>query len=162
MKTTIRNAVSTAALLLACCSPVLADDDDLRAEADKAIKVLENADSGLTNCFNRAAGFAIFPSVGKGGLFFGAERGNGAVYEKGKPVGGATLTEINVGAQVGGQIFYEVIFFESAKVSAVIAAEGAALNARYRAGVMVFTLPKTGLMAQASIGGQKFKYKPLD
>ena len=82
MKNTIRNAISTAALLLACCGPAFADDDDLRAEADKAIKVLQNADSGLTNHFNRAAGFAVFPSVGKGGLFFGAEHGNGVVYEK--------------------------------------------------------------------------------
>src|SRR5882724_4177505 len=177
MKNTIRNAISTAALLLACCGPAFADDDDLRAEADKAIKVLQNADSGLTNYFNRAAGFAVFPSVGKGGLFFGAERGNGVIYENGKPIGKATMTEINVGLQIGGQTFYEVIFFEtpeavasfkksnfemSAKVSAVVAAEGAALNARYREGVMVFTLPRTGLMAQAVIGGQKFKYKPLD
>lgn len=176
MKQTIRNTV-LAALLLASVSPVLADDVDLRAEADKAIKALQNADSGLANYFSRAAGYAVFPSVGKGGLFFGAEHGNGIVYEKDKPVGEATLTEINVGAQVGGQLFYEVIFFEtadalanfkesnfemSAKVSAVIAAEGASANARYRDGVMVFTLPRTGLMAQATVGGQKFKFKPLD
>src|SRR6266481_441562 len=176
MKQTIRNAI-LAALLLASGSNVLADDYELRAEADKAIKALQNADSGLANCFSRAAGYAVFPSVGKGGLFFGAEHGNGIVYEKGKPVGEATLTEINVGAQAGGQSFYEVIFFEtadslanfkesnfemSAKISAVIAAEGASLNARYRDGVMVFTVPKTGLMAQVAIGGQKFKYKAIN
>jgi lipid-binding SYLF domain-containing protein len=176
MKKTIRNTV-LAALLLASVSPVLADDVDLRAEADKAIKALQDADSGLAKYFSRAAGYAVFPSVGKGGLFFGAEHGNGIVYEKDKPVGEATLTEINVGAQAGGQLFYEVIFFEtpeavanfkesnfemSAKVSAVIAAEGASVNARYREGVMVFTLPRTGLMAQATVGGQKFKFKPLD
>ena len=87
------------------------------------------------------------------------------------------MTEINVGPQVGGQSFYEVIFFEttealanfkqsnlemSAEVSAVAASEGASLNAKYRDGVMVFTLPRSGLMAQASIGGQKFKYKSLN
>jgi lipid-binding SYLF domain-containing protein len=176
MKQTIRNAALTA-LLLAVNSPVFGFGDELSAEAQKAIKALQGADSGLTNCFTRAAGFAVFPSVGKGGLIFGAEHGNGVVYEKGKPVGEATLTEINVGAQVGGQSFYEVIFFEtaealenfkqsnlemSAEVSAVAASEGASLNAKYRDGVMVFTLPRSGLMAQASIGGQKFKYKPLN
>jgi lipid-binding SYLF domain-containing protein len=177
MKQTIRLTILTT-LLLASAFPVLtalADDDNLNTEADKAIKALQNADSGLANHFSRAAGYAVFPSVGKGGLFFGAEHGNGIVYENGKPVGEATLTEINVGAQVGGQTFYEVIFFEtaealanfkesnfemSAKVSAVIAAEGASVNARYREGVMVFTLPRSGLMAQATVGGQKFKYKP--
>ena len=176
MKQTTHNVV-LAAILLASSSPLLAVADDLRAEAEKAIKALQSADSGLTNCFSRAAGFVVFPSVGKGGLIFGGEHGNGIVYEKGKPTGEATLTEINVGPQVGGQSFYEVIFFEtsealtnfkqgnfemSAEVSAVAAAEGASLNTKYRDGVMVFTLPRSGLMVQASIGGQKFKYKPVD
>jgi lipid-binding SYLF domain-containing protein len=176
MKQKIRNAVLTV-LLLASVSPVLADDNDLRVEADKAITALQNADSGLAKYFSRAVGYAVFPSVGKGGLFFGAEHGNGVVYEKGKPIGEATLTEINVGAQAGGELFYEIIFFEtadalanfkesnfemSAKVNAVIAAEGASANAKYREGVMVFTLPRTGLMAQATVGGQKFKFKPLN
>ena len=178
MKQTIRLATLTT-LLLVSAFPVitaLADGDDLNSEADKAIKSFERADSGLADLFHSSAGFAIFPTVGKGGFIFGAEHGNGVVYEKGKPVGEATLTEINVGAQAGGQTFYEVIFFEtadalesfkqskfemSAKVSAVIAAEGASVNAKYREGVMVFTLPKTGLMAQATVGGQKFQYKPL-
>jgi len=175
MKQKIRNALLIS-LLLASGSSLLADED-LRLESEKAIDALKNADSGLTNYFSRAAGFAIFPSVGKVGFIFGAEHGNGVVYEKSKPVGEVTLTEINVGAQAGGQTFYEVIFFEtaealanfkesnfemSAKVNAAIAAEGASLNARYQEGVMVFTLSKTGLMAQATVGGQKFKYKPLN
>jgi len=87
------------------------------------------------------------------------------------------LTEVNIGAQVGGEHFYEVIFFENpdalktfkeskyelaAEVNAVAAAEGAAKNAKYQNGVAIFTLPRGGLMVQASIGGQKFKFKPLD
>jgi lipid-binding SYLF domain-containing protein len=174
MKQTIRN-VELTALLLGSGISVLADEE-LGTEADKAIQVLQTTDSGLKSYFNSAAGYAVFPSVGKGGLFFGAEHGNGVVYEKGKRIGEATLTEINVGAQVGGQSFYEVIFFEtpealtnfkqsnyemSAKVSAVVAAEGASANAKYRDGVMVFTLARNGLMLQAAIGGQKFKYKSL-
>lgn len=164
-------------LLLISGSQLLAGADEINVEADRAIKALQSADSGLTNCFSRAAGWAVFPNVGKGGLIFGAEHGNGLVYEKGKPIGEATLTEINVGPQIGGQSFYELIFFEtsealanfkqgnfemSAEVSAVAAAEGASLNAKYRDGVMVFTLPRSGLMVQAALGGQKFKYKPAN
>jgi lipid-binding SYLF domain-containing protein len=179
MKQTIRLSILTA-LLLASAFPVLttlADDADLYTEAGRAIKVFERADSGLTNLFNRSAGFAVFPSVGKGGFIFGAEHGNGLVYENGKPIGEATLTEINVGPQAGGEAFYEVIFFEtadalanfkqsnfemSAKVSVAVAAEGASINAKYRNGVIVFTLPKSGLMAQVSVGGQKFKFKAIE
>jgi lipid-binding SYLF domain-containing protein len=176
MKQTIRNTVLTF-LLLASGGPVLVGAEELNAEAEKAIKALQSADSSLTNFFNSSAGYVVFPSVGKAGLFFGAEHGNGVVYEKSKPIGEATLTELNVGAQAGGQSFYEVIFFEtaealahfkqsnfemSAEVSAVAASEGASLNAKYRDGVMVFTLPRNGLMVQASIDGQKFKYKPVN
>jgi lipid-binding SYLF domain-containing protein len=176
MKQTILNTVLTVVLIVSG-NKVLAGSDELGADSEKAIKAFQDADSALTNCFSGAVGFAVFPSVGKGALIFGGEHGNGLVYEKGKPVGEATLTEINAGPQVGGQLFYEVIFFEtaealahfkqsnfeiSAELSAVAAAEGASLNARYRQGVMVFTLPRNGLMLQAAIGGQKFKYKPLN
>jgi len=179
MKQRIRNGIFTALLFISgnIALTVLAGEDELTAEAEKAVKAFRSADSGLTNLFSNAAGFAVFPSVGKGGLIFGVEHGNGLVYEKGKPVAEATLTEINVGLQAGGQVFYEVIFFEttealanfkqgnfemSAKVSAVAAAEGASLNAKYREGVLVCTLPRSGLMAQIAVGGQKFKYKPLN
>jgi lipid-binding SYLF domain-containing protein len=114
MKQTIRNTVS-AALLLAAINPALTAiaGGDLRTEAEQAIKALTSADWGLTNFFNGSAGFVVFPSVGKGGLVIGGERGKGVLYEKGKPIGEATLTEINVGPQIGGQSFYEVIFFEN-------------------------------------------------
>jgi lipid-binding SYLF domain-containing protein len=82
---------------------------------------------------------------------------------------------VTVGAQIGGQAFSEVIFFEtkealekfkksefamSAQVSAVAAQDGASKNAKYVEGVMVFTKAKQGLMAEASVGGQKFKFEP--
>jgi len=49
----------------------------------------------------------------------------------------------------------------SAQVSAVAAAEGVARNAKYVDGVLVFTQPLKGLMAEASIGGQKFAFEAL-
>ena len=166
------------ALFIAALGPVhiAAAGGDLRAEAEKAIKNLQSADSTLTNLFSNSAGYAVFPGVGKGGFILGAEHGTGIVYERGKPVGEATLTEINVGPQVGGECFCEIIFFEtaealanfksghcemSAKVSAVAAAEGAALYAKYCEGVLVFTMPRSGLMAQVAIGAQKFRFRPF-
>jgi lipid-binding SYLF domain-containing protein len=179
MNQTIRNTALVALLFVS--SPLapaaFAGGEDLRAEADKAIKVLQSTDSSLTKRFSSSAGFVVFPSIGKGGAFIGGEYGKGLVYEKGKPVGEATLSEVNVGPQVGAQSFYEVIFFEtdealadfkqsrfevSGKTSAVLATEGASLDATYRDGVVIFTLPKNGLMAQAAVGGQKFRYKPLN
>jgi lipid-binding SYLF domain-containing protein len=170
--------VSTLVVVASLVLPVARAADDSKKLADEvqtAIESFEKADSGLKKLFATAEGYVVFPSVGKGGLVIGAAHGTGLVYEKGKLAGRAALTAVTVGAQIGGQAFSEVIFFEttnalaqfkesklemSAQLSAVVAAEGASQNAKYQDGVMVFTKVKSGLMAEASVGGQKFKFEP--
>ena len=144
--------------------------------ARRAIGELERADPGLNRFFDEAAGYAVFATVGKGGMGIGGARGTGVLYEKSVPTGKATLTQLTVGLQLGGQAYTEVIFFETektladfkkgeyamaAQVSAVAASAGASANARYVEGVSVFTLAKGGVMAEASVGGQKFSYRPF-
>ena len=174
MKHTIRYLAS--AVCLAVLSAFNAQAaDDLQTESKLAIEAFKKTDSALTTFFENAAGYAVFPNVGKGGLVVGGARGKGLVYEKRQITGDATMTQASIGAQAGGQTFAEVIFFEtpnalndfkagnfemSAEVSAVAAAEGASKAAKYKHGVAVFTLPKKGLMVQATIGGQKFKFHP--
>ena len=177
MKPAIRNTKLAALLVMMAISNPVARAADLKPEAQQAIDAFNKADSSLKKLFDDSVGYAIFPSVGKGGLVIGGEHGKGLVYEKGKVIGEATLTEVSIGAQVGGEHFYEVIFFQTAdalksfkesnfelaaEANAVAATEGAAKNAKYQQGVAIFTLPRGGLMVQASIGGQKFKFKPLD
>jgi lipid-binding SYLF domain-containing protein len=150
--------------------------DDLRADSRQAVANFLKTDSTLKQFFNRSAGYAVFPNVGKGGFIVGGAHGNGLVYEGTNIIGEATMTQATVGAQVGGETFAEIIFFDtpaaladfkegkfemSAQVTAVAAAEGASKSANYKQGVAVFTLPKKGLMAQAAIGGQKFKFEPI-
>jgi lipid-binding SYLF domain-containing protein len=162
--------------------------EDFATKADHAIQAFEKANPGLTNFFDRSVGFAVFPSVGKGGFIIGGEHGKGLVYEQGRPIGQATLTGVNLGAQVGGQSFSAVVFFETAEalanfkqnrarciisryninarhemsteLSAVASSAGASKDARYQDGVALFTLPKTGLMVQATVGSQNLEYKP--
>lgn len=151
-------------------------DKKIIQDADKAKKTLIKADSGLKRFFKKSAGYAIFPNVGKGGLILGASSGNGVVYEDGVAKGMAGLKKLNVGFQAGGQSIIEVLFFEtkedlkdfkegnfafSAEASAVAVKSGIAVNAKYKDGVAVFALPKAGLMADASVGGQKFSYHPF-
>jgi len=134
------------------------------------------ADPSMGNLFKNSHGYAIFPNVGKGGVGVGGAAGKGAVYEKGKAIGIAQMVQITVGAQAGGQAYREIIFFEnkdalerftdnkvefSGQASAIAAKMGASANANYRSGVVVFSQEKGGLMLEASLGGQKFTYKPL-
>src|SRR4051812_8373747 len=83
--------------------------DDLKTETGRAIMSFKEADPGLQSFFDKSAGYAVFPSVGKGGLIIGGERGKGLVFEKGIPVGETTLTEASIGAQIGGVVFSQII-----------------------------------------------------
>jgi lipid-binding SYLF domain-containing protein len=62
--------------------------------------------------FNSCYGYAVFPTIGKGGLIVGAAHGSGHVYEKGKYIGKTSVTQLSVGLQAGGQAYSEIIFFE--------------------------------------------------
>ena len=173
---TFKSVTTTVLLATLAVAGQAADHKKLQADVDAAITEFKKADAGLKDTFKKAAGYVVFPNVGKGGFVLGGAHGNGQVYEKGKLIGYASLTQLTIGAQVGGQEFSEVIFFEtketlakfkesnwamSAQLSAVAAAEGASKDAKYVDGVMVFTKAKQGLMAEASVGGQKFKFEPI-
>ena len=80
-------------------------------EYDDTVKVFRNAgESG--KFFGSSYGYAVFPTIGKGGVGIGGAYGTGRVYEKGKHVGDASMTQVTVGLQLGGQAYSQVIFFE--------------------------------------------------
>ena len=147
--------------------------------------------------FKHAYGYAVFPTVGKGGLGIGASHGKGRVYRGGKVTGTTSMTKLSIGFQAGGQAFSQIIFLEDkraydeftsgefefdAQASAVAITAGAQAKAgtegatasasagpktgaqaaaKYEKGMAIFVHIKGGLMYEASIGGQKFKFEPL-
>ena len=148
---------------------IIKDSEDAKADFLKD-------DPDMAKLFDDSYGYIILPNVGKGGLGVGAAAGNGVAFEKGVMIGFAKMTQVTVGIQAGGQAYSEVVFFEneesferfkdnkvemSAQVSAVAAASGASRDAKYIDGVSVFTRTKGGLMYEASVGGQQFKFKKL-
>lgn len=62
--------------------------------------------------FHKSYAYAIFPTIGKGGLGLGAAHGTGHVYRKGKIIGRVTMTQLSVGWQAGGKAYSEIIFLE--------------------------------------------------
>ena len=165
-----------AGLVLAACgttpgSAGKKDAQDLEVQA--AITKFKAMDPTLTAWFNDAHGYAVFPSIGKAGLTVGGAFGRGQVFKGGEMVGYAKVTEVNIGLQIGAKSFSELIFFKtekalrgmmsgdfafSADASAVAVTTGAGKAADYNKGVAVFLHQEGGLMAGATIGGQKFKY----
>ena len=148
-------------------------DKEIIKDCDSAKAEFIRTDGLLSNVFQSATGYVIFPNVGKGAVGIGGASGNGIVYERGVMIGKAKMSQVSVGFQLGGQAYRELIFFEnqesidrfkknkvefSAQASAVAATAGASANAKYHEGVMIYTQQKGGLMYEASVGGQKFKF----
>lgn len=150
-------------------------DPNLETAAQGTIEKFKQTDPDLQVFFDKAYGYAVFPTVGKGAIGIGGAHGTGVVFEQGKVIGRSTLTQLTIGFQFGGQTYSEIVFFEdkktlddfkkgnfefSAQASAVAVKKGASKDADFDNGVAVFTLPKGGLMFEASIGGQKFSFEP--
>jgi lipid-binding SYLF domain-containing protein len=151
------------------------DRQELVRDAKWTVRRFQEVDPGLKVFFETAKGYAVFPTVAKGGLVLGGAHGRGVLYEEGTMVGWCDLSQGSIGAQIGGQGYSQVIFFQfdtalesfkrgefafSAQATGVAVKSGASETADYSEGVAVFTMVKGGLMGEASIGGQNFSYVP--
>jgi hypothetical protein len=98
--------------------------------------------------FNHAYGYAVFPTIGKGGIGIGGAHGKGKVFARGVPVGNTTMTQLTVGLQLGGQAYSQIIFFEDER----------AMN-EFTSGHFEFSAQATavaitaGVSAEANTGG---------
>ena len=147
----------------------------LSAQIDEAIAKFKSKDPSIQPFFNNSYGYAVLPKVFKGAFWLGGAHGKGQVYEQGTMVGYCNMSQATLGFSFGGEFFREIIFFRdrrdiekfktgeytfSAQATAVAATAGAAAKADYKDGMAVFVMTDTGLMVDASVGGQKFKYLP--
>jgi lipid-binding SYLF domain-containing protein len=165
------------ALLLA--TPLVAwepdTSDPMQLDVQKAIIEIRQVDPGIQAFLDHSAAYAVFPSVGKGGIVVGGAYGKGLVIAGDRVVGNTTLTQASVGLQLGGQKYSQFIFFKDdvalknfqrgnlefgATASAVAVTAGASADTSYDKGVAVFTHAAGGLMVEGSISGQKFSYEP--
>jgi lipid-binding SYLF domain-containing protein len=187
---THRTATLVTAILMMLISGSAAAD-----KYDETVELFRNAGDS-NEFFAKSYGYAVFPTIGKGGFGIGGARGKGRVYVGGNHVGNTTMTQLTIGFQIGGQGFSQIIFFQDersfrefstgnfefgANASAVAITAGASASAStsgatagasggkkdattagtaYYKGMKVFTIAKGGLMYEASIGGQKFSYRP--
>ena len=105
MKTFIRATMAFVLLSLA----------SLTVQADTysdAIETFKNAGASAT-FFDKSVGYAVFPTIGKGGIGIGGAFGEGKVYREGAVIGTSDMTQVTIGFQLGGQAFSQIIFFEN-------------------------------------------------
>ena len=186
--------ISLFTIFALAAQPAFADDVDTTIENFRG--------AGAGDFIDDAYGYAVFPSIGKGGIGIGGAHGKGEVFVGGKKVGKTKMSQITYGLQLGGQVYSQMIFFRDerafddftsgnfefgAQATAVALTAGAqastssggggntssgtdadsskvnADDKQYdkRSGMATFTIAKGGLMYEATLGGQKFKYEPL-
>lgn len=152
-------------------------NDRMELDVQRAIIDIKKADPGIETFFQNAAGYAVFPSVGKGGIVIGGAYGKGLVITDEKVDGYTSMSQATIGLQLGGQKYSQFIFFKDetavghfkrgnfefgAQASAVAITAGASADAAYDSGVAIFTHAAGGLMFEGSVGGQRFKYTPKE
>lgn len=185
MNTPLKIVLLIAALT---CQPAFSDDIAHTVDTFREVQ-------GMEPFFKQAAGYAVFPLIGKGGIGVGGAFGKGKVFRAGTEIGKADMVQVSFGFQFGGQAYSQMVFFKdqraldefvsgnfefgveasavalTASATAQAGTKGASSSAgleqhsnesagSWYKGMAVFTIAKGGLMYEASIGGQKFSFKP--
>ncbi len=104
------SSVAAWALALSAPATATAKDDDAK-KFDNTIGVFKKS-GAVQPFFNTAYGYALFPTIGKGGIGVGGAFGKGRVYQGGRVTGTTDVIKATIGLQFGGQAFSEIIFFQ--------------------------------------------------
>lgn len=174
MKSTFVALLAAAAFVIAGCeSTTPSNPAAYNDRAKLTLDQMEQTDPALHGALDNAYGYVLFPEVGKAAVGIGGANGRGVVYEQGRPIGYATLTQGSLGVQLGGETFAELIIFKNADAmasfrngdltlgadaSATILKAGAGAALQFKNGTAVVVQSHGGLMAGVAINGQTIHF----
>jgi lipid-binding SYLF domain-containing protein len=95
--------------MLSCTAPVVSASE--AADDKNAISAFMESDV-VASFHKKAYGYAVFPSIGKGGIGIGGAHGSGRVYRGGKKTGDVVMNQVSIGFQLGGQVYRQIIYFK--------------------------------------------------
>ena len=172
-------ASASAALLAGGCSTAPKSEaakSEMSGDVSATLAKFKEADSSLQSELTSAVGYAVLPDVSKGAAVVGASYGKGEVFEGGGKIGYCSLSQGTIGAQIGGQRYSELLIFTTheafedfkdgeydlAATASAVAGEADRSRARdSQKGVLVYVTDARGLMAEAAVGAQKFRFTPV-
>jgi len=152
------------------------DRQNLAQSAEATLQEMTARDPGLHVVLDKAAGYAVFPEVGKGGVIVGGAFGRGVLYERGRMIGYVKVQQASLGAQLGGKTFAELLVLRSpadvekiragdfslgADASVVALTAGAAASGTLDRGTTVFVMMRGGAMVDVSVSGQRITFVPM-
>lgn len=146
----------------------------LQTSAHATLDEMIARNRAIQDVTRNAYAYAVFPSIGKGGVLVGGAYGQGILYENGVPTGFVAVEQASLGAQLGGQSFAELLvlhttddvaalksgnFTAGADLGVVVLSAAASTQTNFNPNASVFVMPRGGLMVDISINGQRIKYQ---
>lgn len=151
-----------------------AERQSLQTSARATLDEMIARNPAIQDTIRNAPGYAVFPSIGKGGVLVGGAHGRGILYERGVPTGFVSVEQASIGAQLGGQTFAQLLvlrtpqqvadvragrFTAGADLGVVVLTTGASARTNFNPNASVFVMPRGGLMVDVSVNGQRIKYQ---
>ncbi len=115
LKKNIHLALILTFSLFAGASVMAASAHKLEKEGRKALEELYAKNPKARIVGDQAVGILVFPGIWKGGLMFGAQRGDGVLFTGGTVAGYYNSTAVSWGLQAGLQKFGYALFFMNTK-----------------------------------------------
>ena len=103
---------ATVAVSIVLLSLSAAADDERKVEDYSQTINMFKANPTVGPLVKSAYGYAVFPTIGKGGFYIGGAFGPGQVYRGGKVTGFTSLADLSIGLQFGGQAYSQIVLFE--------------------------------------------------
>jgi lipid-binding SYLF domain-containing protein len=82
-------------------------------DCQKALSNFSSLAGNIPTMIGESYGYAVFPTIAKGGLGIGGAGGSGCVYAGGAQTGTSGMGQITIGFQAGGQAYSQIIFFQN-------------------------------------------------
>jgi lipid-binding SYLF domain-containing protein len=159
---------------LSACSTTESQRTDLEARAVAAREDLYRSVPAARDLAANSAGVLVFPSVIQGGLIFGAQYGQGVLFEGGTATGFYNIAGGSWGLQIGAQSFSQIYMFTTPEALqtfkstrgfevgagldfalASMGTSGSISTSTLQKPVVVWVFGQQGLMAGVTVAGQK-------
>lgn len=166
------------AVLSGCASQSVSRADLSQSELARYYQVIGELkqNENLLPYFQNAEAYALYPGVGRAGLGFGAAYGKGFVFQDSQIIGVTRITQVNVGFNMGGQIYRQIVFFKTpealahfrrgnlelgGQANAALITLGAGVTPAQLSDIAIFTQLRGGLLIEVSIGGHYYSFSPV-
>ena len=94
-----RSTLLTACLVLAAPVALASDDGALISDSKAVIQTFRKKDANIEKFFGSAVGYAVFPTIAKGGFVVAGAGGDGVLFVGGQAVGKSSMGQASVGFQ---------------------------------------------------------------